>query len=47
VNLYRVVPGFLKRVRPEERAELVNAFTATADAIVATVDVEEVIHGDG
>jgi hypothetical protein len=37
------VPG---RIRPEERAELVNDFTATAKAIVAIVDVEEVIHGD-
>ena len=47
MNLRRVVLGFLERVRPEERAELVNDFAAAADTGVAIVDVEEVIRGDG
>ena len=47
VNLRRVVPGFPERVRQEEQAELVNDFTAAVDAVVAAMDVEEVIHGDG
>ena len=47
VNLHRVVPGFPERFRPEERAELVNNFATTTDTIVAVMDVEEVIHGDG
>jgi hypothetical protein len=46
VNLHRVVSGFLEHVRLEERAELVNDFAATTDAVVATVDIEEVIHGN-
>jgi hypothetical protein len=37
------VPG---RIWPEERVELVNDFTTTTKAIVAIVDVEEVICGD-
>ena len=47
VNLRRVVPRFPEHVQLEERAELVNDFAAATDAIVAAMDVEEVIHGDG
>ena len=46
-NLCRVVPGYPEHVWLEERAELVNDFTAMVDAIVADVDVEEIIRGDG
>ena len=34
-------------VRSEERAELVNDFVAIVDAIVADVDVKDIICGDG
>jgi hypothetical protein len=45
VNLHRVVSRFPERVRLEERAELVNDFTAAMNAIIAAMDVEEVIRG--
>ena len=47
VNLHRVVPRFSERICPEEWAELVNDFAAATNTVVAAVDVEEVIHGDG
>ena len=47
VNLHRVVPRFPEHVRPEERTRLVNDFATAVDPIIAIVDVEEVIHGDG
>jgi hypothetical protein len=47
VNLRRVAPGFPEHVRPGQRAELVKDFATAADAIVAAVDVEEILHGGG
>ena len=47
MNLCQVMPRFSECVRPEEQDELVNNFTATANAIVAAVDVEEILHGGG
>ena len=47
VNLHRVVPRFPEHVRPGERVELVNDIATTADAIIADVDVEEILHGGG
>jgi Trm5-related predicted tRNA methylase len=46
VNLRQVVPGFPKRVQPEEQAELIDDFVTAADAIVAVVDVEGIIRGN-
>ena len=47
MNLCWVVPGFLEHVWPEERAKLVNDFATAVDAIVAAVDVEEILCGGG
>lgn len=47
MNLHRVAPGFPKDVKQEERAELVDDFAATAAVVVATVDVEDILHGGG
>ena len=47
LNLRWVVPGFSERVRPKEQAELVNDFATAVDSVIAIVDVEEVIRGDG
>jgi hypothetical protein len=42
-----VVLGFSDHVSQAERAELVGSFTAAATAIVAAVDVEDILHGGG
>ena len=47
MNLHRVAPGFLKHVRQEERAELVNDFATAASANVAAIDVEGILCDDG
>jgi hypothetical protein len=46
VNFHRVVPRFLEHIRPKERAE-VDDFTAVMDDVVAVMDVEGIIYGDG
>ena len=46
VNLCWVVLGFSERIQQEGRPELVNDFATIANAVVAVVDVEEIIHGD-
>ena len=45
--LHWLAPRFSEPVRPEERAELVNDFAVAMDAVVAAMDVEEIIRGDG
>jgi hypothetical protein len=47
VNFHQVVPGFPKRVRPEEQAELVKNFATATDTIVAAMDVEEILRSGG
>ena len=43
----RVEPEFLGHARLVERAELVGDFTATAATIMATMNVEDILHGGG
>ena len=43
VNLHRVAPGCSEHIQSGERAGLVNDFAAAADAVVAAVDVEEIL----
>ena len=47
VNLHRVVPGFPEDAGQEERTARVNKFAAAADAVIAAMDVEEILHGGG
>lgn len=47
MDLRRVVPRFPERVGQEERRARVNDFAAAADAVVAAVDVEEILRGGG
>ena len=47
MDLRRVSIGFPERVEQKKRAELVNDFAATSATIVAIVDVEGILHGDG
>jgi hypothetical protein len=42
-----VMPGFSEHAMQEERMARVNDFAATADVVVAIVDVEEILHGGG
>jgi len=42
-----VAPRFLDHASQEEWAELVGGFAATAAAIVAAINVEDILHGDG
>lgn len=44
MNLHRVMLGFLEHVGQEEQMAWVNDFTATVDAIIAAVDVEEILY---
>jgi hypothetical protein len=41
-----VVPRFLEHIRLKERPE-VDDFTAVMDDVVAVMDVEGIIYGDG
>jgi hypothetical protein len=43
----QVVLGFLDHARQAERVELVVDFTAAAATIMSTVDVEDILRGDG
>ena len=45
MNLHWVMPGFPEHTRQEKQTAWVNDFAAAADAIIATVDVEEILHG--
>jgi hypothetical protein len=47
MNLRRVTPGFSEHARQEEQTTRVNDFAATADVVVAIMDVEEILHGGG
>jgi hypothetical protein len=47
MNLHWVTPGFPEHARQEKWMAWVNDFAATADAVVAIVDVEEILHGGG
>ena len=40
-------PGFLDHVGQAKRVELVDDFAAATTAVVATVDVEDILHGGG
>ena len=46
MDIHRVVPGFPERVEQKKRVELVNDFATTSATIVATMDVEGIIHCD-
>ena len=46
MDLRRVAPGFPERIERKKRAELVIDFAATSAIVMATVDVEGIIHGD-
>ena len=43
----QVAPGFLDHASQVELAEWVGNFTAASTIIVATVNLEDILHGDG
>lgn len=47
MNIRRVTPGFPEHTGQEEQTTRVNDFAAAADAVVATMDVEEILHDGG
>ena len=47
MNLHRVMLGFPEHAGQEEQTAWVNDFVTAIDAVVATVDVEEIIRGSG
>ena len=47
MNLCRVMPRFPEHAGQEEWMARVNDFTAAIDVIIATVDVEEILHDGG
>jgi hypothetical protein len=46
MDLRRVAPNFPKRIEQKKWVELVNDFAVASAAIVATMDVEGIIHGN-
>ena len=47
MDVDRVAPGFPERVEQEKQAELVNDFAAASAAVVAAVNVKDILHGSG
>ena len=45
LDLRWVAPGFLEHVEQEKWAELVNDFAAASAAVVAAVNVKDILHG--
>jgi cephalosporin-C deacetylase-like acetyl esterase len=47
LDLHWVAPGFPEFVEQEKRVELVNDFAAASAAVVAAMNVEDILHGGG